>query len=343
MLYEGLTAEEWAITLLQKEWVFANCLLAILTLLIVHVGEKIIMNSSRNVFYSKIRLSDRVWVLLNLNFVCLFLLVIGRLAHYVHRYMVLPRFHVSFVWRSPIVGPFSYAALLSTFGKDHYRVLYEQRHVIVFGLNVLSLGFLIEGILVGTSIRKNMVLYFHHIVFFFLVVAFAVTGSLDVLRAGLVLGSLTTWQVFPRYLVICRMLGVRNRTQKVIAFLSFTLGIFTRGVLGPVCLVVILSEKYAAIDPSTWTDIISFVSICFANVVLILIELKAVRKQRKVYTKLIDLARQCVLRSSAPGHRARLLAHVSQIVMHEAERDEKEVSPMMYAQGKKMHEESKRE
>ena len=77
VLYEGLTAEEWAITLLQKEWVFANCLLAILTLLIVHVGEKIIMNSSRNVFYSKIRLSDRVWVLLNLNFVCLFLLVIG--------------------------------------------------------------------------------------------------------------------------------------------------------------------------------------------------------------------------------------------------------------------------
>ncbi len=214
--------------------------------------------------------------------------------------------------------------------------------MIVFGLNVLSLGFLIEGVLVGTSLRNNMVLYFHHIVFFLLVLAFAVTGSLDVLRAGLVLGSLTTWQVFPRYLVICRMLGVRNRTQKVIAFLSFTMGIFTRGVMGPVCLSVIMLQKYAAIDPSKWSDIFSFVSICSANVVLILIEMKAVMKHRKVYKKLIELARQSVLRSSGPD-RTGLLARVTQVVMHEAERDEQDIAPLTYAQGKEMQEESKRE
>ena len=241
-----------------------------------------------------------------------------------------------------LVGPFSYAALLTTFGKDHYQVLYEQRHMIVFGLNVLSLGFLIEGVLVGTSLRNNMVLYFHHIVFFLLVLAFAVTGSLDVIRAGLVLGSLTTWQVFPRYLVICRMLGVRNRTQKVIAFLSFTMGIFTRGVMGPVCLLVIMLQKYAAIDPTNWSDIISFISICSANVVLILIEMKAVMKHRKVYKKLIELARQSVLRSSGPD-RTGLLARVTQVVMHEAERDEQDIAPLTYAQGKEMQEESKRE
>jgi hypothetical protein len=239
------------------------------------------------------------------------------------------------------VGPFSYAALLTTFGQDHYRVLYEQRHMIVFGLNVLSLGFLIEGIMVGTTTRKNMVLFFHHIIFFFLVIAFAVTGSLDVLRAGLILGSLTTWQVFPRYLVVCRMLGVRNRTQKIVAFLSFTFGMVTRGVLGPLCLFVIMSEKYAAIDTSKWTDIVSFISICFANTVLILIELKAVMKHRQVYMKLVDLARQSVLRSSATGQPS-LLARVTQVVMHESERDEQETSPILYDQAKMANQESKR-
>ena len=77
MMFDGLTAEEWALTYLQKEWVFANCVLAVLTLLFVHVGEKLIQNSSSNVFYSKISRTDRVWVLLNLNFVCLFAIVIG--------------------------------------------------------------------------------------------------------------------------------------------------------------------------------------------------------------------------------------------------------------------------
>jgi len=241
---------------------------------------------------------------------------------------------------SVIVGPFSYAAVLTTFGEDHYRILYDQRHMIVFGLNVLSLGFLIEGILVGTSIRKNMVLYFHHIVFFLLVAAFCVTGSLDVLRAGLVLGSLTTWQVFPRYLVVCRMLGVRNRTQKVIAFLSFTLGIFSRGVMGPVCLFVIMSEKYAAVDTSKWMDIISFVSFCSANVVLILIELKAVIKHGKVYAKLADLARQSLLRSTASS-RTSLLARATEVLMREAERQEEDVAPLLRTQGRKVRQESR--
>lgn len=240
------------------------------------------------------------------------------------------------------VGPFSYAALLTTFGEDHYRVLYEQRHMIVFGLNVLSLGFLVEGVLVGTSLRPNTVLYIHHIVFFLLVIAFAVTGSLDVLRAGLVLGSLTTWQVFPRYLVVCRMLGVRNRTQKVVAFLSFTFGIVTRGFLGPVCLLVIMSEKYAATDTSKWTDVVSFMSICIANIVLILIELKAVIKHRKVYKKLIDLARQSVLRSSAAGQPS-ILARVTEVVMHEAEHHDHDESPAFYNQGNQVHTCPKRE
>ena len=239
-------------------------------------------------------------------------------------------------------GPFTYAALLTTFGEDHYRVLHEQRHVIVFGLNVLSLGFLIEGVLVGTSMRRNTILYFHHIAFFLLVLAFAVTGSLDILRAGLVLGSLTTWQVFPRYLVVCRMLGVRNRTQKVVAFLSFTFGIVTRGILGPVCLLVIMSEKYAAVDASKWTDIVSFISICFANVVLILIEMKGVIKHRKVYKKLIDLARQSVLRSSVTGQQG-LLARVTEVVMHAAERHEQDVAPILYHQEKNLNQESKEE
>ena len=138
------------------------------------------------------------------------------------------------------------------------------------------------------------------------------------------------------------MLGVRNRTQKVVAFLSFTFGIVTRGVLGPLCLLVILSEKYAATDTSKWTDIVSFMSICFANAVLILIELKAVIKHRQVYRKLIDLARQSVLRSSAAGQPS-LLARMTQVVMHEAECEEQEASPLLYDQAKRANQESKRE
>ena len=125
--------------------------------------------------------------------------------------------------------------------------------------------------------------------------AFSLTESLDVLRTGLVLGSLTTWQVFPRLLAVYRDLGIRFRKQKRVAYLSVLIGIVTRGILGPMGLYVILSEKFWALDLGDPMEVLAFIIIAGCDSALVFVEMSAVLKHRKTYLKVAQLAHQSMI------------------------------------------------
>lgn len=65
-----------ATTIMQKEWVLANCLLAILFLLFSLASDTVLMKKRRK-YYERMSRADRLWVLMNLNIVGLYILVVG--------------------------------------------------------------------------------------------------------------------------------------------------------------------------------------------------------------------------------------------------------------------------
>lgn len=253
-------------TVMQKEWVAANCVLAILFLVFTFMSDHYLQRKRKS-YYSRMSGSDKLWILANINVVGLYVLVIV---------------------------PFSYIAAKLTFGSDPFGDMIKYRRNIVFGLNSLSVSFLFEGVLVA-SIKRNVILFTHHVVFFCLVLAFSLTESLDVLRTGMVLGSLTTWQVFPRLLAVYRGLGIRFRKQKTVAYLAVVIGIFTRGFLGPLGLGIILSQKFKSLDLQNPVDIMAFLAITACDLALVYVEVHAVIKHRQAYVKVVRLARESVL------------------------------------------------
>lgn len=275
-------------TVMQKEWVPANCILAILFLVLSFMSDNLLQRK-RKLYYSRMSGGDKLWVLANINVVGLYVLV---------------------------VVPFTYIAAKLTFGSDPFEDMIKYRRNIVFGLNSLSVSFLFEGVLVA-SIKKQIILFTHHIVFFCLVLAFSLTESLDVLRTGMVLGSLTTWQIFPRLLAVYRGIGIRFRRQKTVAYLAVVIGIFSRGFLGPLGLGIILSQKFKRLDLENPTDIMAFLAITACDLALVYVEVHAVIKHRKAYSKVVRLARESIIGTLKTASQSIGLSKESEIKLKE--------------------------
>lgn len=82
------------------------------------------------------------------------------------------------------------------------------------------------------------------------------------MRVGLVLGCLTTWQIFPRVTATLRYLGVRRRRQKIVALMSVLVGFVTRIILGPIGLIKVSVDGFKELEPtfSSWATYVVTVS-----------------------------------------------------------------------------------
>ncbi len=209
-----------ALRQLKEGYVTGNCLISIALIVCTHWIHYLLSKYNKN-FYGRAPLIDKLTVLMNLDFAVIYCLA---------------------------VVPFSIAAarIILLDANEELIKYYMWTNI---GFNALSTLFLFEGILVG-SIRPNRLLFYHHLVFFGFLWLFTLTRSTLVMRVGLVLGALTTWQIFPRIVATLRYLGVRRRRQKVIALLSVLVGFLTRLILGPIGLIKVSIDGFREIEPT---------------------------------------------------------------------------------------------
>ena len=137
-------------------------------------------------------------------------------------------------------------------------------------------------------------LFYHHLIFYIFVLLFTLTKSTLILRIGLVLGCLTTWQIFPRITATLRHLGVRRRHQKIVALVAVVLGFITRIILGPLGLIKVSLDGYREMLPTLTSRGIYFGSLTTVFC-LLYIEFEGVARHVKLHRKLKELAAQSLL------------------------------------------------
>eukprot|EP00890_Picochlorum_soloecismus_P000872 jgi/Picsp_1/1786/NSC_05257-R1_---NA--- len=253
-----------ALNLLQKEWVAANCIVALSFLAVSGGVSKVLAVHS---MFERLPTRDKLLTVINLTI---------------------------FLMNSLVAIPFTFAVFDVTFSENPLDAVIGSRNRIVYGLNVLSVSFLVEAFLLGTCFKMNLSLYVHHIVFFIFIVSFSVTEDIAVLKSGLVLASLACWQVFPRLTSFMRMIGVRRRDQKKSAMLALLIGAVTRFVIGPFCLFKCLKDGVGRID-GTSHSMATYAGLVLMLVFFVSVEIYGVTRHQRLYVKLRALARESIL------------------------------------------------
>jgi hypothetical protein len=164
------------------------------------------------------------------------------------------------------------------------------------------------------------------------VLLFTLTKSTLILRIGLVLGCLTTWQIFPRITATLRHLGVRRRHQKIVALVAVVLGFITRIVLGPLGLIKVSLDGYREMLPTLTSRAIYFGSLTTVFC-LLYIEFEGVARHVKLHRKLKELAAQSLL-NLKNGTRSLLQSMRKVSVQHQTgKKDEGNSQPAATAAG----------